>query len=64
MEIWFCRSCKRRGDVAGSETFFVFNAMWEHHMCSPICEEPIQIVSEEEASEDPEIKDYKDWADD
>jgi hypothetical protein len=65
LQIWFCRECKRKGELAqGIEGFALFSALSEHSICSPDCEGSIRTASEKEAEKDPEIRDFKNWLDD
>jgi hypothetical protein len=61
--IWFCRDCKKKGDMLAKETFDLFNASTEHKVGSPGCSGLVRIASEDEVAKDPAIKGYENWAD-
>lgn len=60
--IWFCKKCKRKGDMEGNDTIEMIHARQEHKTSSPNCGELIRISTSAEVEEDPEIHDYQDWS--
>ncbi len=62
--IWFCRECKRKGDMDGKELANLMFAQTVHKACSPSCENLIRIATVAETNNDPELQEYKSWDED
>jgi hypothetical protein len=62
--VWFCRECKRKGDMFGNEIPDLTMAMEQHKVSSPDCGNLIRTASREETEKDPKINEFRDWADD
>lgn len=60
--IWFCRKCRRKGDLDDDDEFERTLAVEEHRTSSPGCKGLIRIATIAESEKDPSIRDYQDWA--